>query len=129
MSAGEVTILHNLNSYLTSNNYVMHSANSYFINTDVTNAGYSFSVYCTLFEYKIRAKATLSYKTDSATSVSVRLNAGFLCSAILTKPDKKGINSPFYFLKIAEHNKPLYNLKVISIFEDTGVGVVHQRVT
>lgn len=85
MSAGEVTILHNLNSYLTSNNYVIHSANSYFINTGVTNAGYSFSVYCTLFDYKIRAKATLSYKTDSATSVSVRLEAGFLCSAILTK--------------------------------------------
>ena len=35
-------------------------------------------------------------KTDSATSVSVRLEAGFLCSAILTKPDKKGIN-PFLF--------------------------------
>ena len=85
MSAGEVTILHNLNSYLTSNNYVIQSANSYFINTGVTNAGYSFSVYCTLFDYKIRAKATLSYKTDSATSVSVRLEAGFLCSAILTK--------------------------------------------
>lgn len=85
MSAGEVTILHNLSSYLTSNNYVMQSANSYFINTGVTNAGYSFSVYCTLFDYKIRAKATLSYKTDSATSVSVRLDAGFLCSAILTK--------------------------------------------
>lgn len=43
MSAGEVSILHNLKSYLTSNNYVMRSANSYFI------------------------------------------NAGFLCSAILTK--------------------------------------------
>ena len=85
MSAGEVTILHNLNSYLTSNNYVMQSANSYFINTGVTKAGYSFSVYCTLFDYKIRAKATLSYKTDSATSVSVRLEAGFLCSAILNK--------------------------------------------
>jgi hypothetical protein len=85
MSAGEVTILHNLNSYLTSNNYVIKSANSYFINTGVTNAGYSFSVYCTLFNHKIRAKATLSYKTDSATSVSVRLEAGFLCSAILTK--------------------------------------------
>jgi len=85
MSAGEVTILHNLNSYLTSNNYAMHSANSYFINTGVTNAGYSFSVYCTLFSNKIRAKATLSYKTDSATSVSVRIEAGFLCSAILTK--------------------------------------------
>ena len=85
MSAGEVTILHNLNSYLTSNNYVMQSANSYFINTGVTKAGYSFSVYCTLFDYKIRAKATLSYKTDSATSASVRLEAGFLCSAILTK--------------------------------------------
>lgn len=85
MSAGEVTILHNLRSYLTSNNYVMQSANPYFINTGVTNAGYSFSVYCTLFDYKIRAKATLSYKTDSATSVTVRLEAGFLCSAILTK--------------------------------------------
>lgn len=85
MSAGEVSILHNLNSYLTSNNYVMQSANSYFINTGVTNAGYSFSVYCTLFKYKIQAKATLSYKTDSATSASVRLEAGFLCSAILTK--------------------------------------------
>ena len=85
MSAGEVSILHNLKSYLTSNNYVMQSANPYFINTGVTNAGYSFSVYCTLFDYKIRAKATLSYKTDSATSVSVRLEAGFLCSAILTK--------------------------------------------
>lgn len=85
MSAGEVTILHNLRSYLTSNNYVMQSANSYFINTGVTNAGYSFSIYCTLFDYKIRAKATLSYKTDSATSVSVKLDAGFLCSAILTK--------------------------------------------
>ena len=85
MSAGEVTILHNLRSYLTSNNYVMQSANPYFINIGVTNAGYSFSVYCTLFDYKIRAKATLSYKTDSATSVSVRLEAGFLCSAILTK--------------------------------------------
>ena len=85
MSAGEVTILHNLRSYLTSNNYVMQSANHYFINTGVTNAGYSFSVYCTLFDYKIQAKATLSYKTDSATSVSVRLEAGFLCSAILTK--------------------------------------------
>lgn len=85
MSAGEVTILHNLNSYLTSNNYIMESANSYFINTGVTNAGHSFSVYCTLFDNKIRAKATLSYKTDSATSVSVRLQAGFLCSAILTK--------------------------------------------
>lgn len=85
MSAGEVTILHNLKSYLTSNNYIMQSANSYFINTGVTNAGYSFSVYCTLFDYKIRAKATLSYKTDSATSVTVRLDAGFLCSAILTK--------------------------------------------
>ena len=85
MSAGEVSILHNLDSYLKSNNYVMQSANSYFINTGVTNAGYSFSVYCTLFNYKIRAKATLSYKTDSATSASVRLEAGFLCSAILTK--------------------------------------------
>ena len=85
MSAGEVTILHNLNSYLTSNNYVMQSANSYFITTGVTNAGYSFSVYCTLFDYKIRAKATLSYKTDSATSSRVRLEAGFLCSSILTK--------------------------------------------
>ena len=85
MSAGEVTILHNLNSYLTSKNYIMQSANSYFINTGVTNAGYSFSVYCTLFNYKIRAKATLSYKTNSATSSSVRLDAGFLCSAILTK--------------------------------------------
>ena len=85
MSAGEVTILHNLNSYLTSNNYVMQSANPYFINTGVTKAGYSFSVYCTLYDYKIRAKATLSYKTDSATSASVRLEAGFLCSAILTK--------------------------------------------
>ena len=85
MSAGEVSILHNLKSYLTSNNYVMQSANSYFINTEVTKAGYSFSVYCTLFGYKIRAKATLSYKTDSATSVSVRLAPGFLCSAILTK--------------------------------------------
>ena len=85
MSAGEVTILHNLRSYLTSNNYVIQSANSYFINTGVTNAGYSFSVYCTLFDYKIRAKATLSYKTDSATSATVRLEAGFLCSAILTK--------------------------------------------
>ena len=85
MSAGEVTILHSLNSYLTSNNYVMQSANPYFINTGVTTAGYSFSVYCTLFDHKIRAKATLSYKTDSATSVKVRLEAGFLCSAILTK--------------------------------------------
>ena len=85
MSAGEFTILHNLKSYLTSNNYVMKSANSYFINTGVTTAGYSFSVYCTLFDNKIRAKATLSYKTDSATSVSVRLDAGFLCSSILTK--------------------------------------------
>ena len=85
MSAGEVTILHNLNSYLTSNNYIMESAKPYIINIGVTNAGYSFSVYCTLFDYKIRAKATLSYKTDSATSVSVRLEAGFLCSAILTK--------------------------------------------
>lgn len=85
MSAGEVTILHNLNSYLTSNNYVMQSANPYFINTGVTTAGYSFSAYCTLFDYKIRAKATLSYKTDSATSVKLRLEAGFLCSAILTK--------------------------------------------
>lgn len=85
MSAGEVSILHNLRSYLTSNNYVIKSANSYFINTGVTNAGYSFSVYCTLFEYKIRAKATLSYKTNSATSASVRLDPGFLCSAILTK--------------------------------------------
>ena len=85
MSAGEVSILHNLRSYLTSNNYIMQSANSYFINTGVTKAGYSFSVYCTLFDYKIRAKATLSYKTDSATSASVRLEAGFLCSAILTK--------------------------------------------
>ena len=88
MSAGEVTILHNLNSYLTSNNYVMQSANSYFIYKGVTNAGYSFSVYCTLFDRKIRAKATLSYKTDSATSVSVRLEPGFLCSAILK--NKKG---------------------------------------
>ena len=85
MSAGEVTILHNLNSYLTSNNYVMESANPYFINIGVTNAGYSFSVYCTLFDHKIQAKATLSYKTNSATSVTVRLEAGFLCSAILTK--------------------------------------------
>ena len=85
MSAGEVTILHNLNSYLMSNNYVMHSANSYFITTGVTNAGYSFSVYCTLFDNKIRAKATLSYKTDSATSVSVRIEAGFLCSALVSK--------------------------------------------
>lgn len=88
MSAGEVTILHNLNSYLTSNNYVMQSANSYFINKGVTTAGYSFSVYCTLFNNKIRAKATLSYKTDSATSVSVRLEAGFLCSAILIKKSR-----------------------------------------
>lgn len=85
MSAGEVTILHNLNSYLTSNNYVMHSANSYFINAGVTNAEYSFSLYSTLFNNKIRVKATLSYKTNSATSVSVRLDAGYLCSAILTK--------------------------------------------
>jgi hypothetical protein len=85
MSAGEVSIVHNLKSYLTSNNYVMRSANSYFINTGVTTAGYSFSLYSTLFDNKIRAKATLSYKTDSATSVSVRLDAGFLCSAILTK--------------------------------------------
>ena len=85
MSTGEFTILHNLRSYLTSNKYIMQSANSYFINTGVTNAGYSFSVYCTLFDNNIRAKATLSYKTDSATSVSVKLEAGFLCSAILTK--------------------------------------------
>ena len=85
MSAGEVSILHNLDSYLTSNNYIIQSANPYFINIGVTNAGYSFSVYCTLFKNKIRAKATLSYKTDSATSASVRLEAGFLCSAILTK--------------------------------------------
>lgn len=85
MSAGEVTILHNLKSYLTSNNYVQQSANSYFIYKGVTNAGYSFSVYCTLFDNKIRAKATLSYKTASATSASVRLEAGFLCSSILLK--------------------------------------------
>jgi hypothetical protein len=84
-SAGEVTILHNLKSYLTNNNYVMQSANSYFINTGVTIEGYSFSVYCRLYDYKIRAKATLSYKTDAATSVITRLEAGFLCSAILTK--------------------------------------------
>ena len=47
----------------------------------------------------------------------------------LIKKNVKGDLFPFYFLKIAEHNKPLYNLKVISIFEDTGVGLVHQRVT
>lgn len=85
MSAGEVTILHNLSSYLTSKNYIIQSGNPYFINIGVTKTGYSYSVYCTLFDNKIRAKATLSYKTDSATSVSVRLEAGFLCSAILTK--------------------------------------------
>ena len=85
MSAGEVTILHNLDSYLKSNNYLMQTANPYFINIGVTNAGYSFSVYCTLYDYKIKAKATLSYKTDSATSASVKLEAGFLCSAILIK--------------------------------------------
>lgn len=85
MSAGEVSILHDLDTYLTSNNYVIQSANPHYINIGVTTAGYSFSVYCTLFNHKIKAKATLSYKTNSTTSASVRLEAGFLCSAILTK--------------------------------------------
>ena len=85
MSAGEVSIIHNLNSYLTTNNYKMSYAKPYFINVGVTNAGYSFCAYANLFDSKIRAKATLSYKTDTATSVNLTVSAGFLCSAILTK--------------------------------------------
>ena len=85
MSAGEVSIMHNLDSYLTSNNYKMKYAKPYFGNVGVTTAGYSFTLYCTLHNNKIRAKATLSYKTNSDTSVTATLNAGFLCSAILTK--------------------------------------------
>lgn len=85
MNAGEVSIMHNLDSYLTSNNYNMVYAKPYFGNVGVTTAGYSFTLYCTLFNNKIKAKATLSYKTDSDISVTGTLNAGFLCSAILTK--------------------------------------------
>lgn len=43
----------------------------------------------------------------------VELEAGFLCSSILTKNQIKRGLTPFYFLKIAEHKNPLFRLKVI----------------
>lgn len=59
----------------------------------------------------------------------VELEAGFFMVIYTYKNQIKRGLTPFYFFKIAEHNKPLCNLKVISISEDTGVGLVHQRVT
>ncbi len=65
---------------------------------------------------------------DKALMMCSSINNAIALLKLYKNQIKRGL-TPFYFLKIAEHNKPMCKLKVISIFEDTGVGLVHQRVT